>query len=263
MDFPDIGSIGDNFKQFMDDYGMPLGVAAQGAGTYLRGQANQRILQAQQQKIAEERARQADYQKQIDARTAAVSSQLSPAATAAARQGIAAQYQNYITPTNASPDAGSFAPGVASAPKEVKDAAAAAMADANKRGAAHAAATADWGSYGGLDTQNRIALGAAGRDIGRTVDFSRGSASVLPYQLQAAQSAGKNLNLASDLANGAGSLSFLWGATAPKPKPAIGDMSTTPGIRVPTSVQNGRLDPGMAQDPGFSGRGRVGLRLSY
>jgi hypothetical protein len=134
MDDYDFGSIADAFKGFMDDYGMPIGMAAQGLGTYLKGQANKRIVEAQRQKMAEERARQAAYQAQIDARTAAMTSQLTPAATEAARQGIAAQYAQQVAPTNASPNVDSFIPGTAGAPKEIQDSAAAALADANKRG---------------------------------------------------------------------------------------------------------------------------------
>lgn len=254
--FEDIAtSLGD----FFNDNGMAVGVGLQAAGTLARKRALDKIRAEQERKRAEEAARQRVFRQQIDAQNAALLPQFTREASEAQRKGIAQQYEQYMQPTMASTDVGDYSAGVASAPKEVRERAERELAGAKKKGEAYTKAAANLSSYGGLDVAQRGALSRASNDIGRTVNASRSSAALLPYDLQKAYDKGRGLMNASDIANGLGSVSFLFGATAPRraqPKPA-----PVPGSGLNLGLSSGE-QPG---EPGLNPRvrGEPGLRLRY
>lgn len=207
------------FSDFMDDYGMAIGMGSQAVGTMMRRRALERVRQEQERMRAVHAARQRAIQEQIAAEQAKLLPKLTAEATEAQRQGIAQQYEQYMAPKAAVADAGEYSAGVASAPTEVKERAERELAEARKKGAAYSKNLANLTSYGGLNAAQNATIGTSGTEIRRLQDASQGWSSLLPAQLEGAYARGQDYMTASDIANGIGSISFMYGATAPRRKP--------------------------------------------
>jgi hypothetical protein len=222
----DFRSIADAFSNFLGNYGMPLGMGAQGIGTLLRSQANKRIARAQADKVQQERARQRAIQQDIDARTQAAIAQATPAAQEAERMSIASKYLAQMQPATGVAAVDEFVPGNPGAPVEVRDRAEGVLADARKKAAQYTSSLSNLKSYGGLNQSRGFAMGDATRDVNALLDKSSGSAGLLPLELESAKRAGRSLATASDIANGIGGVSFLFGAMNQKPpqKPSSSGM---------------------------------------
>lgn len=255
----DFGEIAKNVGGFLDDYGMPLGLGLQGAGTLARRAALNRVEEERAARLRAHAARQRQIQSQMDAEMAKTIPQFTPQAQEAARQGIAGDYAKFMAPTMAVGDIGEYTAAATTGPAEVRDRGNVALAEARKKGADYATNLANITSYGGLDTQNAALLGRAGQNIGRLADSSRGYTSILPLQLDAASAKGNSLNLVADVANNLGNVAFMYGATAPK-KPAQVAAPTYTGTGI-TMPQSGYL-PTFGAPTGIDPkRANVGLRV--
>ncbi len=234
MDFSDIGSA---FGGFMDDYGIPLGFAGQGAGTFMRSRANKKVREEQARRVQAHAERQRRIQADIDAENAAALPQFTPQAQEAARASIADQYAQYMAPTMQA-GVGDYVTGTATAPAEVTERAARELEGARKKGADYSKSSANLASFGGLDQRNRLALNTTRGNVSALASESAGQRDLLPFQLEAAKSKGGGLNLGADLANGLGSIAMLYGLTAPrKPSPPPAGS----GIRIGAAGQGLRL----------------------
>jgi hypothetical protein len=218
MDF-DLGSIAASIKDFFGENGMALGVGAQGLGTALRARSNRKIVAEQQARLNEHRERQRALQAASDARMKQTLAQSTAPAQEADRMSLAEKYRGMMAPVTTA-DPGDFIPGNPGAPAEVNERAARVIEDSRNKARAYSDASADWASYGGAGVHRGIALGDASRDMNRLLDKSQGWSSVLPAQLEAAKAKGAGYATAADIADGVGGISFLFGATAPKKKPA-------------------------------------------
>lgn len=218
MDF----DIADALKQFLsqEDNAIPIALGAQGVGTYLRAMGNRKVANTQNSKIAEELARQHQFQARNDATVAATLPKFAPGAQEASRQALAEKYRNYVSATLPGDHSADYVT-PSGAPTEVNDRMAAQLAKGVRAAQDSAKSMADLSSYGGMDVRNRADLMGAGRDIGMTNRASANSSSILPQELQVAYRKGIPFNLGSDIANGVGSIAMLNGITQKRRPPNV------------------------------------------
>lgn len=191
------------------------GLGAQMAGTYLRAQANKKIIDQQDMLMALHRQKQAQLQAEADANINNITPTMTREAQDASRQQQQQRLEQSYQPTKDM--AGEYLPDNPGAPEVVKSDLARQISEAVAKGKNYAKASARLNSYGQQNLNNNIALGRNAQDMSMLGGFSQGQSAVLPYQLQGAQRAGRGMNVASDIFNGAGQLATIYGLTRPKP----------------------------------------------
>lgn len=210
-----------SFSDFMPDFaGDPAlwtGIAGQIAGTALKARANRRVIDEQNARMAAYMQRQRALQAEAQAATAVPMQQMTAPNQEAARAQIAAQQEQAYLPTNTAE--AEYIPANPGKPAVVQSDLARQMTDAIRKGRENAKALAGVTSYGRQSIDNNIMLNRSGQDVGRTLDFAQGNSSILPYQMQGAQRAGRGLNMASDIANGIGQVGILASLTKQRAKP--------------------------------------------
>jgi len=199
------------------------GLGAQMAATYMRSQANKRVTDQQNMMMALQRQKQQALQAEADANINKITPTMTREAQDAARMQQQARLEQSFTPTSTME--GEYLPDNPGAPEVVKSDLARQIAGAVAKGKSYAKASAGMAAYGQQNLNNNIALGRNAQDMSMLGDFSRGTSSILPYQLKGAQKAGQSLNTASDVLNGAGQLGALYGLTRPKKAAAPGWVS--------------------------------------
>jgi len=216
----DLSSIADQVVGFLDEYGMPLGVGLQAAGTIARREAIKRIQREQQQRMEENRLRQKQIQDQITARTMQATQAFAPEGREASRLALAQQYEQYMQPQATVTDFGEYAASNASAPQEVRDAATRTLATSMAKNKDYIKNLASLTSYDGNKQRLGVTLGDAGRDVGNLSRQSAAYSNILPYQLEQANQNQAGLMTASDVLNQGGDAAFMYGVAAkPKAKP--------------------------------------------
>lgn len=241
MDF-DLGSIADAVSGFFNDYGMQAGVTAQALGTIARRRALERVRREQEARVAEEAARQQALQQQADAALRGTVQTFTPQAQEAERQSIAGRYRTMMTPAALADGEYSTAAGTEGAPQDVRDRASRALAESVRKGQDYAKNLANLTSYGGLSQQQGIRLADTGRNLGEIARQSRASSSILPYELEGANRSARGAMTASDILNGLGDASFVYGASAPRKRLQL--KSPSGGLSIPsygTSVATGTI----------------------
>jgi len=173
-------------------------MALQAGSSYANKRADTAIRAKQDQVAQAERIRQAAYQKQAQATLDKTMSSFDRPAQDKALADTTAQRDTAIQATQAQP--GDYTPTTgANEPAVVHSDLAQQFADVLRRGKSETMARAKLGAYGGVQNDNSINLGRSGQDINQMADFSRGSAGVMPYEMNAAQNAGRKWGQIADL----------------------------------------------------------------
>lgn len=165
--------------------------------TALNRKANKAVRKEQEGKATAERIRQQGFQKQAQGTFDNTMSKFQAPSQTQAIADTATQRDTALQDTQAQP--GDYAPTNNNEPTVVKSDIAQRMADAVAQGKREVTARAKLGAYGQNQNQNAINLGRSGQDINQMADFSRGSAGVLPYEMNAAYSAGKKWSDIADM----------------------------------------------------------------
>ena len=208
--------LSDLFSGWLSDESnaIPLALAAQGVGTYLKGAGSRKVLNTQNARMAAEAARQKKFQAQSDASVAAALPQFSAPAQEAARQALAQKYRDYVSSTLPGDHSADYIT-PSSAPAEVKDNLAVNLAKGVRAAQQTAGALANLDSYGGQDVRNQATATGLGRDIALNQRASQKSSDILPLELQTSYRKSIPYNIGSDIANGIGTVALL-NSLAPK-----------------------------------------------
>ncbi len=175
-------------------------------------QAVRRVEKERGALAAAESARQAGLGEEARARLAQVlQSQERPAIDQAIAEGTAERERKFEAAVP--PDAAEEYIVNPSAPKEVRSEMAREMVDALSRGRQRAAALAKLGGRSDAEFGTKVALTRSGQDLGRIGGFSRGSANVLPVELQGAANKGENWRRLADLFSLGATATGLYGMT--------------------------------------------------
>lgn len=195
-----------------------------------QSQARDNVMEEQTRAANMEAERRRQFQAQ---RQAQIDSAL-PKFTAQAQQGqqaaIADNLKSYLTPRERPSAATDFLPGNPGAPKEIQDGIAGQLAQALKKGQDYAGNLANVQAVGRSNFDNALQLGRLGESTGQVNQNEQNSAGLLPYELDAANRAGRGMSTAADLANGAGSLLLFKGLTG---APAASGMGGGSGLVMP------------------------------
>lgn len=190
-------------------------MALMGGSTIAKNRQMKAVRRKQDTVSQTERERQAKYQKQAQATLDKTMATFDRPAQDQSLATTAAQHETAINDTQAQP--GDYTPTTGSAPPVVKSEIAKRMADAVRQGRGEVMARAKLGAYGGVQQKNAIDLNRSGQDIGRMGDFSRGSAGIMPLEMNAAYGAGRKWGQISDLFRMGGYGLALYGAMQPAP----------------------------------------------
>lgn len=118
--------------------------------------------------------------------------------------------------------------GVGSAPKVITDAYAGAAKSATDAGLDYAGRTGALEGYGDQLFTRSLGIGRSRQDIDKYGNFSRGSMSVLPMEMEGAATKGSTMRGVGELFSGLGNLGLLYGFT----RPAVGNVSVPGGSSV-------------------------------
>lgn len=180
------------------------GLAATVGSTAMQSSAANQAASARNKALRQEMARQDAYRKQAaQAFDRSLASQEKPVQETQQSQ---IQQDRQASLTNAVKAANEYAPTTGSAPTEVNTEIARKLHQALTAGRQTAAQLARLGSFDSNQFANRIALNEQANKIGLAADFARGSANVLPYELNAANQEGANLRGFGDILGAAGGL---------------------------------------------------------
>jgi hypothetical protein len=222
--------------------------------------AANKVTGARNSRMAAEALRQKGYQQ--DANLINAEAQQGQAADQQ-KQNIATEQVSRERALAPAADVGTELPTSGSAPIEVKGAIAEQMADALGKARQQIGAQARLGAYGANQFNNSLALNRAQSDLGTVQNFSQGSSSILPFELEAANQAGSGWRTAADLMRLGGTAAGLYGLTAMAPA-AAGASLATPATTVPslssaaglsgaTPMTLGAGVPAVGTAAGFSG----------
>ena len=201
------------------------------AGSAYANKRGQKAVRKKQNSISEgENMRQAVYQKRAQDTFDTTSQKLDRPSQDQALTTTSTQREAAIQNTQA--QAGDYAPTTGSAPAVVKSEIAKRMADVIAKGRGEVAARAKLGAYGGVQDANAINLNRSGQDINQMTDFSRGSASIVPLEMQASLGAGRKWSNIADVMRLAGMGTSLYGAMQPAPL----NYATTPAQFAPNGM---------------------------
>ena len=183
--------------------------------TYANKRGNDAVREKQDNITQTERERQDIYKKRSQATLDTTMKTFDRPAQDQSLATTTAQRETAINDTQA--QTGDYTPAAGSAPPVVKSEIAKRMADAVRQGRGEVMARAKLGAYGGVQSNNAIRLNRSGQDIGQMADFSRGSAGIVPLEMQASLGAGRKWGQISDLFRTTGYGLGLYSAMQPGP----------------------------------------------
>lgn len=168
---------------------------------------------ARKEAIVAEGQRQKQYQEEAEKTVADTLGQFDTGEQGKKQQSIADalsdQYQSQVAPTTTATQIA----GAQTAPKEVQESIADQMANSNARQQAQASALAKLSSYGNLADSNNTAVGRNAQTLGQIVGNMNSSSAVLPYELNAANMAGRNHIANAEIGQGLGSIASIYAGT--------------------------------------------------
>lgn len=205
----------EGFDAFFDENWLLPTIASQIASVYARRQAENAVRSKREAALAAERQRQAAYQQQANQALERSMAQLTPMSQQQAVQsGIdtrVAASERRARPADAAIASGEYAGISPTAPTVVKEAAARAIYNALGQGRDYTRTLAGIKGFGDAQLGTRIGLGRTGQDLGRISRASQGSAAIVPYELDGAQSAGQGWRTAHDIFGGMSDIGQLVG----------------------------------------------------
>jgi hypothetical protein len=193
-----------------------LAAAGLMAGSTIANKKANKAVRKKQEGVSEaERIRQKGFQQQAQTTLDNTMQKFQVPSQTQAIADTATQRETSLQGTQAQP--GDYAPTNNNEPTVVKSDIAQRMADAVAQGKREVMSRAKLGAYGQNQNQNAIALGRSGQDIGQMADFSRGSASVMPYEMNAALGAGNKYRSIADMMRMTGYGLGMYGMMQPAP----------------------------------------------
>lgn len=193
-----------------------LAAAGLMAGSTVANKKANKMVRNKQEGFSEaERIRRKGFQRQAQGTFDNTMSKFQAPSQTQAIADTAEKRDVSLNATQAQP--GDFTPENTGAPEVVHSDLAKRMADAVKRGKGEVMARAKLGAYGGVQQDNAINLNRSGQSIGQMADFSRGSAGVLPYEMNAALGAGNKYRNIADMMRMAGYGLGMYGMMKPAP----------------------------------------------
>ena len=183
-----------------------ISVGSMVAGNALQSKANGKVIKQRNARMADETARQDRLREQSSQIFDGTKDQFGrPKQDASLGESQGAR----VSAVNSAVDGGHSNPATpvtGSAPTVVKGTIARAMTDALKTDRERGAAQAKLQGFGDLSLGNNINLTRSGIDLARLGDFSRGSSSILPMELEHANQAGAGLRQFGQLVSSAGQM---------------------------------------------------------
>lgn len=207
---------------WMDANALPLSLGSQIAGILMRTLQQRQVNNARNQVMLADQARQEAFRRQamnqVNAGIARFAAPQQAANEAAAGgQRFAAAERVLTSPTDQRIQSGEYAGLAPSAPDVVRSSIASSVVDALNSGRNYARTGAALGGVSDSGFQNDVALGRGGQRINQAIDFSRGSAGVVPFEYQGANTRGRGYGTLGDLFSGAGQLGMMRALTRRRP----------------------------------------------
>jgi hypothetical protein len=218
-----------------------------------QSQARDNIVEEQTRAANMEAERRRQFQAQRQAQIEAALPKFTADAQQNQQAAMADNLKAYLTPQERPSAATEFLPGNPGAPKEIQDGLAGQLDQALKKGQGYAGNLANIQAVGRSNFDNALALGRLGESTGQINQNQQNSAGVLPYELDAANRAGRGMSTVADIANGAGSLLLFKGLTGgaagmgggqglKMPAGGFSPFSSSLGLKMPASSGALRLN---------------------
>jgi len=189
-----------------------VAAAAAAAGTYSNYQAQKNVRQQQERVMLSESQRQRQHQEEIDAISRKTIPKVGKEGREERREDLEDKTREYITPTTTAIQESEYTQTNPGAPVEVKTDIARRLSEELTKGRDYAARQAKLGSYGRSNVDVGNILSRAASDISLPIGLSRSSSSLLPYELQSANSAGDDWRTAGDVFGGVSNIASIYGA---------------------------------------------------
>jgi hypothetical protein len=195
---------------------------------YQNSRAQGKVVKARNRALQDDRVKQQALQAEADA-----GNQKTQAGFSLENQeaGRAAEVERALKTATGSEMVGDYTAATNGQPVQVQSEIARKIADALRTGKDYAKTSANLGSYGRQQFNNRINLTDNAIDLERINSFSRGNTGVLGAQLNHANNKGGGNRLSADLLGGIGDIALAYSLNNPLKKPApVVDRSFKPMV---------------------------------
>jgi hypothetical protein len=187
--------------------------AAQAAGTGLKWIGQNRVNDERRAVMRAENERQRRYQDESMRQIAETTKKVGRSEQERQENEATAERIERMTPDTTTPGGGEYTQAIEQAPTVVKGAIGRQIADAIRRGRSNVKNLARLSAFGDSAFDTNVNLLRSAENIQRIANNAYGSSQVVPFELQAANMAGRNFDLAGDIASGLGNIGFLYATT--------------------------------------------------